>query len=228
MRFYELLEQFEASLGEWSLLALAVAALAGVLASAVCPCTLPVGLGMASVSSASESTSRRSGLWIAAAFFGGIVVTLAVLGAFAGRIGALLTESFGTWWAAAMAALAWGAAGLAFWGPRLKPSRLAALRRPGAAGAFAYGAIFSLGTSVAPLLLLLTFAAAEARPAYGLTLALSFGLGRGAPFLLIGVSASMLTHLVRLGRWRRGLQVVSGSILVLMGGYFAWAAVAWF
>lgn len=63
------------------------------------------------------------------------------------------------------------AAGLAFYGPRLRVDKLAALRRPGAIGAFGYGFIFSLGTSAAPLLLLLAVSAAQASFLYGLLLA---------------------------------------------------------
>ena len=224
----ELLESFEGVLGELSPLALGIAALAGVLASAICPCTLPVGLGVASISGATESGTRRSGLLIAAGFFGGIAVSLAVLGAFAGRVGLLLEEEFGRYWAVAMAVLSLLAAGVAFHGLRLKPGRLAALRRPGVAGAFLYGLIFSLGTSVAPLLLVVTFAAAEARPGYGLVLGLSFGIGRGAPFLAIGLFAGLVAHLATLNRWRRGMEITAGMVLLVLAGYFTWAAMALF
>lgn len=228
MNLHELLEQSGGHLDEFSLIGFGVAAVAGVLASAVCPCTLPVGLGVASVSGASESADRRGGLLIATAFFGGTAVSLAVLGAFAGRIGALLSESFGQYWAVGMAVLMALAAAVAFAAPRLKVSRLAELRRPGLAGAFIYGVIFSLGTSVAPLVLLLGVAAAEARPGYGLTLGLSFGLGRGLPFLLLGVFAGALMRLTRLAEWQRGLQIFSGCMLLGLSGYFAWAAAALF
>lgn len=55
-------------------------------------------------------------------------------------------------------------------------SKLAPLRRPGVGGSFTYGVIFSLGTSTAPLLLLLSVAAATANPFYGFLLALFLGL----------------------------------------------------
>lgn len=42
---------------------------AGIVSSAVCPCTLPVGLGMAGVAGAEESHSRKSGFLVAVAFF---------------------------------------------------------------------------------------------------------------------------------------------------------------
>lgn len=226
MTLEEFLQRFASSLSDASLWALVVALLGGVVSGAVCPCTLPVGLGMVSVVGASESQSRRSGFLIAVSFFVGIVVNLTLLGVVAGRLGAILTESFGRYWTLAMALLSLVAAIGAFWGPRLKVGQLAALRRPGLAGAFGYGFVFSLGTSAAPLLLLLTVVAAQARPEYGLLLAFAFGLGRGLPFLLIGVLAGAVMRLVRFTAWRGALQVVSGCALLVVGLYYAWSFIA--
>lgn len=216
----QFLSQFGAGLGGGFFLALGVSLLAGILASAVCPCTLPVGLGMASVAGASETESRRRGLKVASAFFAGIVINLTILGALSGRLGELVTESFGRYWALAMAILSLVAALIAFWGPRLRVSQLEAVRRPGLAGAFGYGFIFSLGTSVAPLLLLLTVSAANGRAEYGLLLPFTFGLGRGLPFLVAGLIASAVTGFARLSRWRRAIQLVSGCVLLLVSGYY--------
>lgn len=202
------------------LVTVGVSFLAGIVASAVCPCTLPVGIGIASVASASETAEQRSGIKIAAAFFAGIVINLALLGVIAGRLGTLATESFGRNWALVMAVVSLLAAGVAFWGPRLRPSQLAALRRPGLTGAFGYGFIFSLGTSVAPLLLLLAFSAASAHPGHGFLLALAFGIGRGAPFLLIGLLAGFAVRFTQLTQWRRTLQVMSGCALLVLAGYY--------
>lgn len=212
--------------GGISLLGLGVVFVAGIVASAVCPCTLPVGLGMASAAGASEAEAKKSGLKIATAFFTGIVINLTLLGVLASRLGALATERFGRYWALGMAALALAAAVVAFWGPHFKVSKLAGWRRPGLTGAFGYGFIFSLGTSVAPLLLLLTVTAAKGNPLQGLLLAFTFGLGRGLPFLLAGVLASAITGFTRLGAWRRPIQVISGCALLLVSGYYANAFVA--
>jgi cytochrome c-type biogenesis protein len=214
------LNEFGAGLGGGFFLALGLSLLAGILASAVCPCTLPVGLGMASVAGASETESKRRGLKVASAFFAGIVINLTLLGALSGRLGELVTESFGRYWALAMAILSLAAALVAFWGPRLRVRQLEALRKPGLAGAFAYGFVFSLGTSVAPLLLLLTVAAANGRAGHGVLLAFTFGLGRGLPFLAAGLIASAVTGFARLGRWRRAIQVVSGCTLLFVSGYY--------
>lgn len=208
-------------LGHGLVFALGVSFVAGIMASAVCPCTLPVGIGVAGVAGASEVSERRQGLKIATAFFAGIVINLTLLGAIAARLGALATESFGRFWALAMAILSLVAALVAFLGPRLRVRQLEALRGPGLAGAFAYGFVFSLGTSVAPLLLLLAVSAANGRPEHGFFLALAFGVGRGVPFLVAGVIASAVTRFAHLSRWRRAIEVVSGCALLLVSAYYA-------
>ena len=226
MTLERFLQDFGANLPAGSAWAVGVAVAAGIVASAVCPCTLPVGVGMAGVVGASESRSRRSGFLIAVAFFSGIVVNLTILGAVAGRLGAVLTESFGRYWALAMAVVSLVAAVVAFIGPRLKVEQLAALRRPGPAGAFGYGFVFSLGTSAAPLLLLLAVAAAQAKPLYGMVLAFAFGLGRGLPFLLAGVFAGAVMRFSRMGTWRRAVQVLSGCALLFVSVYYVRAFMA--
>jgi cytochrome c-type biogenesis protein len=222
----EFLRQFGSGLGHGLPVALAVSFLAGIMASAVCPCTVPVGLGMASVSGAQETADRWQGLKVAVAFFAGIVLNLTLLGALAGRLGALATESFGRSWVLLMALLSLLAAAAAFWGPRLRVKQLAALRRPGLAGAFGYGFVVSLGTSVAPLLLLLTVQATSGLPGSGSPLALAFGLGRGLPFLLAGLAASLIADFAGLARWRGAIQVASGCVLLAISAYYAQTFVA--
>ena len=219
------LEQFLQPLGAGllshsPLTAAGITFLGGIVASAVCPCTLPMGLGVASLAGASEARQRHGGLQISAAFFAGIVVSLAGLGALAGQLGALATESFGRDWALVMAATSLLAALVAFWRPRMRIEMLTAWRRPGVLGSFGYGLVFSLGTSVAPLLLLLTIVAAQGRPEHGLVLALIFGLGRGLPFLLAGIAGSAVTGLTRLGLWSRAIQIASGAALMVVSAYY--------
>jgi cytochrome c-type biogenesis protein len=226
MTLDEFLRQFGAQLeGGLSLVGLGVVFLAGMVASAVCPCTLPVGLGMASAAGATEAGAdeagtRRGGMQVAIAFFAGIVINLTTLGLLAGRLGALASESFGRYWALGMAIASLAAAVVAFWGLRLKVSQLEGWRRPGLVGAFGYGFIFSLGTSVAPLLLLFTVLAANGQPESGLVVAFTFGLGRGLPFLMVGVLASSVTHFTRFGHWRRTIQVVSGCALLAVSWFY--------
>ena len=104
--------------------------------------------------------------------------------------------------------------------------KLASLRGAGLTGAVLYGFIFSLGTSAAPLLLLLTVAAAQARPEYGFILAFAFGIGRGLPFLLAGLFAGALMRFTRLSSWAGAIQIASGCALMFVSIYYVRAFVS--
>lgn len=218
-------ENFGGNLSEASLVSFGIAFLAGIVSSGVCPCTLPVGLGMAGLVSTNSEKRSSYGFFIAGAFFVGIVLSLTMLGALAGRIGVILTETFGRYWALAMVVISIIAAIAAFSGPGIRVAKLAAMRKPGIGGAILYGFIFSLGTSAAPLLLLLSVAAATADPLYGLSLAFSFGLGRGAPFLLVGLFAGAVSRLAQLTWLRRSIQIASGSALLFVAFYYGWVLI---
>lgn len=206
--------------GSWMVFAVALAG--GVVASAVCPCTLPVGLGVASVAGSREQQAKHSGFAIAVAFFLGIVLNLALLGAIAGRLGAIMTLSFGRYWALAMSIMSLLAAAIAVLGPRLTTERLSSLRSPTLLGTVVYGFLFSFGTSAAPLLLLLALAAAAANPIEGLAIALAFGIGRGLPFLIIAASAGAIIRLTNFGaRGGLYLRYVSAALLVFVSAYYA-------
>lgn len=220
MTFNEFLETSSGALTEGSVLSLLIALIAGVISSGVCPCTLPVGLGIAGLVSSNTSEKNSNGILIASAFSLGILVTLSVLGVAIGGIGVLLTETFGKYWALAMGVISAIAAVIAFYGPRLRISELESLRKPGFGGSFLYGAIFSLGTSAAPLLLLISVAAAKASLFYGFILAFSFGLGRALPFLLIGFFASAITRLARLSWLRVSIQWISSAALAFVSFYY--------
>lgn len=160
------------------------------------------------------------------AFVVGLVATLTVLGTAAAAIGRLLTR-----WDAAFAlgaAVLTCAAGVATlagpWLRRRVPDPEVRQRR-GIAGALAYGIAYSVATittSAGPLVLLLTVAAAVGRPAYGALLSLAYGVGRGAPFLVLGLFAGRVGGwLARIDRGRRAVEVVSGVALLGLAGYFA-------
>lgn len=103
-------------------------------------------------------------------------------------------------------------------------------QRGGVSGAFIYGLAYSLATvttGAGPLLLLLTVSAAIGRPAYGAVLSLAYGIGRGMPFLLLGIFAGVVGRwLSRVESWRRSAEIVSGLALIVIGGYFGWLATA--
>ncbi|MEO7862084.1 MAG: thiol:disulfide interchange protein, partial [Nitrospirales bacterium] len=90
--------------GSWVVFGIAV--VAGLLSSAICPFTLPVGLGVAGVVGTAEKRIRGSGFPIAFSFFAGLVGSLTALGAMAGFLGLVATQVVGRWWMLIMAVLA--------------------------------------------------------------------------------------------------------------------------
>lgn len=63
------------------------------------------------------------------------------------------------------------------------------------------------------------------RPGYGLALSLAYAIGRGAPFLLLGLFAGRVSvWLDRAERARRMFEVASGIALLGLSGYFIWLA----
>ena len=220
MNLEQFIQQFSQSLSEGGPLSLLVAAGAGVITTGVCPCTLPVGIGIASYVSSNTEAKSNKGFLIALGFFTGIVLCLSLLGALAGKLGIFLTESFGQYWALSMAIISILAAILAFYGPRLNVTKLAALRKPGVGGSFVYGVIFSLGTSAAPLLLLLSVAAAKANPFLGFILALCFGIGRALPFLIVSLFAGAVSKFAQLTWLRKSIQIISGLALLFVAYYY--------
>ncbi len=164
-------------------------------------------------------------MFLSLAFFLGIVFSLLGLGiaaSFAGRLFSRWSAAFAV--GAAVFALAAGLT--AIFGPVLR-RRIPdpeIRKRGGIAGAFMYGFLYSVATvttSAGPLLLLLTVAAAIGNPLYGAILSLSYAIGRGLPFLLLGLFAGTVgAWLARIGRARRIAEVVSGVALVALAVYF--------
>ena len=231
----DFIERLSESVAHHPLLALLVAVAGGVLSTSVCPCTLPAGIGIVGYIGTSDPARGRDdhhrtrvrwrGALLSLAFFAGLVLTLTALGTVASVIGRLLTR-----WAQAFAL---GAAGLTLvagvatlFGPaiRQRVPDPTVRQRGGAVGAFLYGVLYSIATittSAGPLILLLTVSAAMGRPVYGFGLSLAYALGRGLPFLLLGLFAGQVgAWMDRASQARRGFEIVSGLALIALAVYF--------
>lgn len=109
------------------------------------------------------------------------------------------------------------------------PRRSRTVRPPqwGVAGAFAYGAVYSIAavtTSAGPLMLLLTLSAAVGKPGWGALLSLAYAIGRGAPFLLVGWFAGAASRAIfRIRRSQRPIEIASAIILFAVAIWFAWS-----
>ncbi len=213
---------------------------------------MPTGLGLVSyVGGATGSMSRglgvvrgetgrqdatapalRTGV-LSLLFFGGLVLSLTTVGVLAAVSGRVFTSNGPAFSIVAAVVLGLGAVAVLAgpWVRRRVPDPVVR-QRGGRAGAFGYGAAYSLATitsSAGPLLLLLTVAAAVGRPVYGGFLSFAFSIGRGAPFLALGYGAEHGSQ--HLGRWlefldrgRRPVELLSGVALLGLTGYFLWLA----
>jgi len=90
-------QSLEATLAQYPLAALLVAAVGGVLSTTTCPCTLPAGVGLVSyvgyrVESVGERARQRYGAALTLAFFVGLVLSLAALGTAAALLGRVLAQ----------------------------------------------------------------------------------------------------------------------------------------
>ncbi len=172
-----------------------------------------------------DAKARRSALPLAASFFFGVTLSLLALGTAAAYFGRLLVQ-WSASFAVAAAVLSIVAGLVALFGPALRRrvSNPNVKKRGGMGGAFVYGLFYTvatLTTSAGPLMLLLTIAAAVGQPLYGAVLSLAYGVGRGLPFLLVGLFAGRIAGwLARLERGQRAVEVVSGVSLIGVGVYF--------
>ena len=168
---------------------------------------------------------RHSAKLIAVSFFLGLTTGLLVLGTAAAYFGRLLAR-WSASFAIATALVLIVAGGIALFGPfvRRRVPNPEIKKRGGIGGAFVYGLLFTVATittSAGPLMLLLTIAAAVGKPVYGAALSLAYGVGRGLPFLLVGLFAGRIAGwLTRLERGRRVAEIVSGVALIVVGAYF--------
>lgn len=240
----DLIERLSGVVAQYPGVALLVAVAGGLFSTSTCPCTLPAGVGIVGYVGTHAGTyaeapagrrlsarlGGRSGAWSGAralslAFFLGLVLTITALGIGAAMVGRLLTQ-WGPAFAVGAAVLTAAAGAATLLAPALR-RRLPdpeIQKRGGITGAFVYGVLYSVATvttSAGPLLLLLTVAAAMGRPAYGAGLSFAYSLGRGLPFLALGLFAGQLgAWLQRVERARRPAEVVSGVALLGLAVYF--------
>lgn len=168
---------------------------------------------------------RRHGVALTVAFFIALVLTLGALGTAAALVGRLLTpwrSAFAL--GAAAVTLVAGLAALVAPVLRRRVPEPDVRQRRGVMGAFVYGILYSVATittSAGPLVLLLTIAAAMGRPVYGASLSVAYGVGRGLPFLALGLLAGKLSVWVeRIEAGRRAIEIVSGIALIVLSIYF--------
>ena len=207
---------------------------AGIVAFAS-PCVLPLVPGYLSfvtaagegAGSASSPTQRvRPKVLPMLLFVGGFSVVFTSLGAFAGvfvpvvrsttgqRVAGLVVLTVGVF----LLLYAFRVGSASLYGER-RP--LLARVRPGGATAFPLGMAFAAGWTpcIGPVLAgTLALATAQSDPIRSALLLLSFSMGLGVPFVLIGLGiGGLMGRLGFLQRHYRAIAGVSGSVLVAIG-----------
>jgi cytochrome c-type biogenesis protein len=100
--------------------------------------------------------------------------------------------------------------------------RLRTWRTASTWGAAALGASFSVAVCPActpALVVLLSIVAGVGSPLFGVLLLLAFGVGRAVPVVLGASAMEWLMGREGFSRWRRGLDVAGGIVLILSGAY---------
>ncbi|MCW2960777.1 MAG: cytochrome c biosis protein [Thermoleophilia bacterium] len=216
-----------ATLPAWS--ALLVALVAGA-ASFLSPCVAPLLPGYIAFVAGNAGQERDSGTFSrAVGFVAGFTILFALLGASAAAFSRQLTNNRPE--LELVSGLLVALFGLAMLFDRaLMPARLAASAQQStsrhasprnALTAMPIGAAFAVAWSpcIGPALAaILALAAGDARPAWGATLLIAYGLGLGIPFLLGAIAIERVHGISRaLRRHAKAIRITGGLLLLVLG-----------
>lgn len=215
------------ALGSSMLLAIPVAVLAGVVSFAS-PCVLPLLPGYLSYASGlgavqiSEGTGNRRALVFGTmGFILGFAAVFVLTGALFGSLGSFLLEYQTVITVIAGVFIVVLGAAFIGWLPMPPQVRLSMVPRMGVAASPLLGVAFGLGWTpcIGPTLsVVLTLALNEGSAGKGAALAFFYALGLGLPFLVFAIAFTRLgPQLGWLMRHQRGMQVVGGALLLVVG-----------
>ena len=203
----------------------------GGVVSSLGPCNIAmIPLVMAFVGG-QKNTSRRYGLALSAAFALGLAITLSALGVVAAVVGGLMGGSSRLWYYVIAAVcvvmgLQWVGV-LALPLPDLAAAWREKITRKGMLGALLMGLASGLvasGCATPALAAILTLVMSEGEIAYGASLLLVYGLGRGVPIVIFGTFAGLVKLIPEMSRWTARLEQLSGGLMIVVGLYFLWIA----
>jgi len=203
----------------------------GGIVSSIGPCNLAmIPLIVAFVGGQRQVTRGRS-LALSAAFAIGLAITLMGLGVFASIVGGLIGGSSGAWYyVVATVCIIMGlqrtgiiSLSLPDWGARQRER----IKRRGVLGALLLGlasGFVASGCATPALAAILTLVMSKGGIAYGASLLLIYGLGRGVPIVLFGTSAGLIKQIPKMTQWTARVERLSGALMILVGLYFLWIA----
>jgi cytochrome c-type biogenesis protein len=212
-----------------------IAAFTAGIVSFLSPCVLPLVPGYVSyiagqsVAAATEprpKALRLRAIALSFCFVLGFSTIFVILGASATALGRLLISyryELSLLGGAIIIAFGLFTLGLLrpWWLEReLRMQTLRARGRPG--GAYLLGIAFAFGWSpcIGPILgAILTIGAASVTVAKGVALLASYSLGLGVPFVVAAAfTDGLLVRLKSIGRAGRGLRLIAGGVMIVMGG----------
>jgi cytochrome c-type biogenesis protein len=215
------------------LVALAAAAVWGILSIILSPChltSIPLIVGFIS-GQGRVSTARASG--IATCFAVGILITIAAIGAITAMAGRMWGD-VGRWGNYFVAAIFF-VVGLHLLGvipmPWSGPGQVN-LKRKGLLAAFILGLVFGIALGpctfayMAPMLAV-TFKLAKTAPLYGASLLLAYGVGHCAVIVAAGTSTELVQRFLNWNEQSRGVTIVKcicGALVLIAGLYLLWSA----
>jgi len=214
----------------FSLLAYILVFFGGVVTS-IGPCNITmIPLVVAFVGGQKGITRVRS-LALSSAFALGLAITLMAMGVFASVVGGLIGATSGTWYyVMAAVCILMGlqlshviSLPLPDWGAGLSEK----VKSRGVLGALLLGLVSGFvasGCATPALAAILTLVMSKGAIAYGASLLLVYGLGRGVPIVLIGTFTGWLKSVPRLMQVTSRMEYLSGGLMVLIGLYFLWMA----
>ena len=214
----------------FSVLAYILVFFGGVVTS-IGPCNMTmIPLVVAFVGGQKGITRVRS-LALSSAFALGLAITLMVMGVFASVVGGLIGATGGTWYyvmAAVCILMGLQLSGvislpLPDWGAGMRDK----VKRRGLWGALLLGLVSGFvasGCATPALAAILTLVMSKGAIAYGASLLLVYGLGRGVPVVLVGTFTGWLKGMPRLMQLTSQVERLSGALMIMIGLYFLWVA----
>ena len=217
---------FTRFVASWGLLGGALGAFIGGLGASLMPCTYPMIAITVSVFGAREAKSRREAMLLSTSFVLGLVTLFTPMIVGAALSGTIFGTALANKWVIfgiyaffmAMAASMFGAFDLTL--PDALTQRLAAAGGIGYRGAFVLGMV--CGVMGAPctgpvLLSILTWIAQTKSVAMGTVVGLSFSLGLGTLFWVVGTFA---VGLPKGGKWMLGIKSAAGIVMIVLAHYY--------
>jgi cytochrome c-type biogenesis protein len=178
-----------------------------------------------------KNVGRGRSLALSCAFALGLAITLMALGVIAALVGGMLGGNSRLWYYIVAAVcivmgLQWlGVLHLPLpeWGAGTRER----ITQKGILGALLLGLASGLvasGCATPALAAILTLVMSKGAIAYGASLLLVYGLGRGVPIIVLGTFAGMIKLIPRLMEWTSCLEQASGVLMIGIGLYFIWVA----